>query len=454
MIQAGWAYYRLGLAYQTSGDQEKAIKAFEKALEDYPKHPAAALCWLELGSAYLKAGSHGHAVRALRAALELPLDQAQQIKASWLLGVALHGMAEYVPAIEAFERCLKEDPDWHLKQPLLLKNLGESYFFQKEYDKSRDLLLWYLNLQPEAPDRDLVLAKIAEIFTAQDQPEYAAKLFAHIQSNYPDSEGDVIAQIRKMESLKTKGRLSLEDDLTFFRELAQKPLSPQLTRLIHLKLASREHEYGNSDTSLSVIDYNLQGISSAVANPEFLALRAKVVTDWLKSAFKNRDYGTVVLLYENNQSTFANANNADLNLMIADSYVGIKQPQKAIALYEQVLAKQGPAAQNELFARMAEAAFHGQGLRTRRESLLTNPGLAVSAQKEAPDGPTPFLTTRLWQSCRMPEQSSRNRHPGHRQSQSVQHLRRESGPVGGVRESNALVAQELRANGEDQHPLG
>jgi tetratricopeptide (TPR) repeat protein len=357
LIQAGWAYHRLGLAYQTSGDQEKALKAFEKALEDYPKHPAAALCWLELGSAYLKAGSHGHAVRAFRAALELPLDQAQQIKASWLLGVALHGMAEYGPAIEAFERCLKKDPDWHLKQPLLLKNLGESYFFQKEYDKSRDMLLWYLNLQPEAPDRDLVLAKIAEIFTAQDQPEYAAKLFAHIQSNYPDSEGDVIAQIRKMESLKTKGRLSLEDDLTFFRELAQKPLSPQLTRLIHLKLASREHEYGNYDTSLSVIDYNLKGISSPVANPEFLALRAKVVTDWLKSAFKNRDYGTAVLLYENNQSTFANANNADLNLMIADSYLGIKQPQKAIALYEQVLAKQGPAAQNELFARMAEAAF-------------------------------------------------------------------------------------------------
>ena len=362
LVQAAWAYYRSGLAYQASGDQENAIKSFQKAIDEYPKHPASALCRLELAASYQKIASHAQAVRAARSALESPLDQPLKTRAYWLLGSSLHATGEYIPATEALEQCLTQDPRWYREQPLLLKYLGESFFFQRQYDKSREYLLWYLNLQPKAPDKGLILAKIAEIFSAEDDPDYANKLYDHIGSNYPNSDGDVIAQIRKADLSKNRGKVSQEDDLNLFRELAQKPLSPQLLKLVHLKLASREHEYGNFDESVSVIDYNLHGNATAISNNDFVILRSKVVQDWMKSAHQNRDYRTVIQLYEKGQSTSTNANTAEINLLVADSYAGVKQYHKAITLYEHILANKGAVEEGDVFARMAEATLQAKDL--------------------------------------------------------------------------------------------
>lgn len=362
LAQACWAYYRSGLAYLAAGEQEKAFQAFKKAVQDYPKHPAAPLCWLELAALYQKTAAHAQTIRAARSALESPLDRTPTARAYWLLGSSLHAAGEYVTAKEALERCLAQEPQWYREQPHLLKYLGESYFFQKEYDKGRDYLLWYLNLQPTAPDRDLILAKIAEIFSAEDDVEHANKLYDHIGSNYPDSGGDVIARIRRADFSKSRGRLSPEDDLTIFRELAQKPLSPQLRKLVQLRLAAREHEYGNFDESISIIDGNLRGNATTTSNHDFLVLRGKVVRDWLTTAHQKRDHATVVQLHEQGESTAANAQSPGFKLIIADGYAGIKQYQKAIALYEEILTAKGDLEEGDILARMAEAALQAKDL--------------------------------------------------------------------------------------------
>jgi tetratricopeptide (TPR) repeat protein len=358
--QAAWAYYRCGLAYQASGDQEKAIEAFQKAIEGYPKHPAIPLCWLGLGVSYQKMASPAQAIHALRIALELPLDQSQKARAYWLLGSTLYATGEHASAIEALERCLVEDPDWYRQQPLVLKYLGDSYFTQKQYEKSRDSLLRYLNLQPDAPDRDLTLTLVAEVLSAQGEQGYANKFYDYISNFYPDSEGDVIAQIRKAEFLRSKGKLSQEGDLSVFRELARKPLPPELSKLVHLKLASREYEYGNFEESLAVIDHIQQTSSTKTSNNEFLALRSKVILDWSKQAFQNHDFGKVIQLYEGNGSTFQDADIMELDHMIAESYARTKQYKKAIALYEQILAKKGPKVEEDIWARMAECSFQAE----------------------------------------------------------------------------------------------
>ncbi len=357
LIQAGWAYYRLGLTHAAAGEPEKALKAFQAAVQDYPGHPVAVLCLLELGAIHQKTGSLPQAVTAFRAALGLPLEPAQRLNLLWLLGTSQHSMGEYTAAAETFEQCLTEYPKYYLTQPLILKYLGDCHFFEKQFDRSRELLLWYLNLQPEDPHRALVLAKIAEIFSAEDQPEFAGKLFDHIHSDHPDSDADIIAQIRRAELLKSEGKLAPEDDLRFFRELTQKSFSPQLTKLIHLKLALREHEYGNFDASLGVIEGHLQESLPPASNEDFLALRRQVISDWLHSAYQNRDYGTVISLYERHPDSFPNAHTVEFQRMIADSYAGIQQYRKAITFYEGIMAKQGAEAGAELILKAAETAL-------------------------------------------------------------------------------------------------
>jgi tetratricopeptide (TPR) repeat protein len=357
LTQAAWAYYRLGLTCQASDDDQQAIEAFQKAIQNYPKHPVLPLCWLGLGVSYQKMASYPQAVRALRTASELPLDQSQRSLTYSLLGSSLYASGEHASAILAFEQCLTEVPSWYLEQPVILKYLGECYFNQKQYEKSRDYLLWYLNLQSGSQEKDLILVKIAEIFSVQDEQAYANKLYDHIRSQYPDSEGDVIAQIRNADFLESKGRISQEDDLELFRELAKKPFSPQLSKLVYLKLASREHKYGNFEESLEIIDRIQQDKAGRTSNNDTQALRSKVILDWSKHAFQNHDYGRVIELYEGNQRIFAEAKTPELYFMIAESYTWIKQHKKAISLYQQILAKKGTIPEEDLLVRMAECCF-------------------------------------------------------------------------------------------------
>jgi tetratricopeptide (TPR) repeat protein len=355
--QAAWAYYRLGLTYQASDDHRKAIEAFEKAIQNYPKHPVLPLCWFGLGVSYQKKASHPQAVRALRTALELPLDQSKKSLTYSLLGYSLYASGEYAPAISAFEQCLTEVSSWYLEQPDILKYLGECYFNQKQYDRSLDYLLWYLNVQSGSQERDLILAKIAEIFSVKDDQAQANKLYDHIRHQYPDSEGDIIAQIRNADFLESKGRISPEEDLAIFRELAGKPLSLQLSNLVYLKLASREHKYGNFEESLEAIDLIQQDKGGRISNNDTQALRSKVILDWSKHAFQNHDYGRVIGLYEGSQSTFAEAKTAEVYFMIAESYTRLKQHKKAVSVYKQILARKETPPEEDILVRMAESCF-------------------------------------------------------------------------------------------------
>ncbi len=67
-------------------------------------------------------------------------------------------------------------------------------------------MLRYVNLQQNAPDLDIVLAKIAEIFLIQKDLGAAGKMYSFIRKYYQDCEGDLICRIRQ-------GELTEKDDL-------------------------------------------------------------------------------------------------------------------------------------------------------------------------------------------------------------------------------------------------
>ncbi|MBF0171177.1 MAG: tetratricopeptide repeat protein, partial [Nitrospinae bacterium] len=62
------ARYRLGMAYDNLKEHQKAVEAFQKALE---AKPDAANVWQSMGFAYEQLGSHDDAVRCFKKSLEL-----------------------------------------------------------------------------------------------------------------------------------------------------------------------------------------------------------------------------------------------------------------------------------------------------------------------------------------------------------------------------------------------
>jgi tetratricopeptide (TPR) repeat protein len=98
------AHYNLGLAYVQAGETDKALEAFQKAIELRPDLIEA---YINMGGVYFQQGKLEESIRANQQALELRPDALQ---AHSNLAFAYLQKADWEAAIEAAERALEIDP--------------------------------------------------------------------------------------------------------------------------------------------------------------------------------------------------------------------------------------------------------------------------------------------------------------------------------------------------------
>ena len=331
------ALFRCGLA-TLAGNPIRAEKYFQQVIAGWPNNPVAIQCWMNLGKIYHQRESYIEAIEAFRAALRAPVSKSEKTEAGYNLGRELSIVGAHKEAIESLNQCLTDDPGFYLKRPDLFKYLGESTFTLQQYDRSRDLLMRYLNLKEDYPDRDLILAKIAEIFLHQGEQALANKLYNYIQNHYRDTEGDYISRIRKAELLEKRERGGLAGALTIYEELYQKNLPPALGRLVAFKLASAEWKRGESERSLSLIETALKNKMDPNSQSEFNSLRDKVVLDFFKKAYSSQNHTQVVELYEKYPNLFQSLQSPELEADAAESYSALKLYPSAVRIYERLLS--------------------------------------------------------------------------------------------------------------------
>jgi tetratricopeptide (TPR) repeat protein len=356
---APWAILRCSEAYDALGNSKQSTENLELLVRKYPSHPAASLGWISLGKIYRDKKSYVDAIQAFRTALAGTLDKTDRAEADWLLGECLYIAGKHSEATEVLERCMNEAPEFYLSHPLILRYLAESFFVTRHFNKSRDYLFWYLNIEPESGDRDLVLARIAEIMTEADNPQLANKLHDYIQVHYPDSEGYVITMIRKAEYMEQRDKRNQGDAEAIYRELCQKQLSEPLSRLVRFKYALWQYDHGKFEESLKILDNVLTSSSSKTPKDDFLALRRKVILGWAKSSYEKKDYARVIRLYEANKRIFAEASSSDLDGMVADSYGKLGVYANSVGLYQQLVQKESGPKKDELLLKIANYTFLG-----------------------------------------------------------------------------------------------
>jgi tetratricopeptide (TPR) repeat protein len=335
------ALYRCGVTYLAVDDYKRAEECFKRVVGEYPGHPALGLAWLGVGRIYEHKKAHAEAIMAFRTALNHPLDKPDRAEALYNLGHTLSLMNSHAEALEALTKCFAEDPTYYLKKPDALRALGEAHFALQQHDKSSHYLLWYHNLQKDAPDQDLILARLAEALANQNQHEMANKVYGYLRRLYPGSEGEAIGEIRKAELLEQQDEKGKKQALEIYKSLSQKNLPPSLSRLVVYRLASWEWKHKNYERSLILINAVLSNKSNKTALDECQTLRDKVVLDWAKQAFEDKDYGKVIDLYKENTDLFQSRGSTELEAALAESYGEIRAYPNAIEMYQTLLKKSG-----------------------------------------------------------------------------------------------------------------
>ncbi len=372
--------FRCASAYLQMGDMQKCKEYLENIIADYPRAAVVPLSWMQLGRLQLTLNDSVGAVTSFRTALSLELSPADKLEANYQLGKALSKVNAHQDAIGHFQECLSMDPKAYLKHPDLLRYFGESLFAVAQYAESYRYLMHYINLDVQGADKDLVLARIAETLQHKGEKHLADKLSRYIVQQYPGTEGYVISQIRTAESLERGSQMSAEA-CQIYRQLAERPLSLPLMKVVFFKLAVWEWQNRNYAQSLSLVEKILQGRSNAAEFDEFLALKERIVSDWAKSAFANKDYLKVVELYKEYPSWFQANGSGSLLAAVAESYGQLKLYSRAIDIYRNLL-RDVAAENDECHLKISEYAHLAGDPDTAMNHLAQVQSVALEPEKQ------------------------------------------------------------------------
>ena len=133
--------YQAGVSYYESGDYEKAIEAYKRAIQ---LDPASMNFYYHLGMAFSSLGRFKEAIQAYNSAIRLGPEYAA---AYYNLGHAYSNLKQYEKAIRAFQRAIQYEPD-HVEAYFAL---GNAYVDSGKEEKAIDTFEAAIRRKPDNP---------------------------------------------------------------------------------------------------------------------------------------------------------------------------------------------------------------------------------------------------------------------------------------------------------------
>lgn len=177
------SYYYWGDYFYNKGDLERAIDQFQVVTQKYPASKYAREASLGLARSFYRLGYY-----------EQAFNIVEYIEQRW--------------------------PRFYLNYPPFLNMMGDVAFRLNNFDFATRYYWLYANLDPNGEEVDVILTRIGDIYSLQQQSVAAKETYSEVVSRFPDTDGGLIALMRLAEE-------SINDDptiATMFNAFDSKPV--------------------------------------------------------------------------------------------------------------------------------------------------------------------------------------------------------------------------------------
>ncbi len=301
-------YLILGFAQMERGDALNTLQTFQGYLNEYPKSAEVPQVRKALAEAYMILRKYDEASEEYAAIIKdsPKSDHAQEAK--YRMGDVQFAKGDYSQAIRAYEAAIKDLPNQEKVYPNANFNMAEARFWQKDYKKSLNNYVQFVNLFPRDGYGGYALTRIGELLSVlgADQRRVMGA-FLESYFRFPNHPGAKVARIRmlsqQMRGMKDK---ELKKALAEIEETGKKlPLEgiQEFTTLMVAEGLSNRGEYthalenlisyyqknpGNQEIFKGRILRNISNeLKDEVDKGEFmkaLAFYSKYSGNWLKGS--------------------------------------------------------------------------------------------------------------------------------------------------------------------------
>jgi len=295
-----------------SPDWEKARDLFRRYGVEFPKSPRAAEAYFEVGHAHYRLRLYREALiyfklffKRYPGAPQVLNDRVRLAQADALMATgkktqareiyqsvsesgsdelkarALMGLAEIMAdgqdplgALKVFAVIFEKYPDYHYREPELLRRLGLVYVRLAQEEEARKSLFHYLNLAEKAQDRQEVLFALGESFLRDGNGQTALKLYERVlEDDVGDERLASLARFRRAEYMDSQERKQVkglpaadladpEGDEPFLRVITAYPADPvtqDARKGMFNRYLARKDDKGATEMGLSYLRNYKQG---------------------------------------------------------------------------------------------------------------------------------------------------------------------------------------------------
>ncbi|MDL2259620.1 tetratricopeptide repeat protein [Deltaproteobacteria bacterium OttesenSCG-928-K17] len=252
------------------------------------------------------------------------------------------GMADFYQgffsqANENFREALKLNPQLYLTYPEMLYAAGEGYHYLNRPDLSRGFLFQALNLMPDHPKADVIMARIGDDYRKEGRDREAMAIYGAAHYNYPNGDGGLISQVRladmgALHSFFSQDKVfdalergTRQATVEMYKKIVEAGSNSPLLQLAQLKIGTALAEDGeNSEAVKWLRELEINNPGSSLL-PEALPALNRALIDEINLRRELGDWQAITDLYADNSSYLSDEDRLPIMRLVASAHEKLGQ---------------------------------------------------------------------------------------------------------------------------------
>jgi len=274
--RAAEAYLEVGYAHYRMRFYREALIYFKLFFKRYPDSPLRDRAELARADTLLAVGKDAEAQDIYKKVSESGDDD---IKARALMGLGeiLAARKDSVGALQTFATLFEKYPEYHYRDPELLRKLGFVYLRVGREEDARKSLFHYLNLAENPSDREEILFELGESYLREGDGRTALKLYERaLEDGIREDRFAILARFRRAEYMDSPERRAVrgqyasnltdsEGDKPFLAVIEaypDEPITQDARRALFLRYQARNNLDSAADLGWSYLHHDKPVLAS------------------------------------------------------------------------------------------------------------------------------------------------------------------------------------------------
>ncbi|UQZ89936.1 hypothetical protein C4J81_12240 [Deltaproteobacteria bacterium Smac51] len=328
------ARFMLAQADQDLGYNNEAAAQFKLIADDAlnPDDIYARVALLRATDLLLNMGLIDEARKTLEPVLEQGLADDLGLESYARLGMADFYQGFYSQANEIFREALRLAPDLYLNYPDMMYAIGEGYHYLDRPDLSRMFLMHTLNLMPNHPKADVIMARIGDNYRKEGRDKDAMAIYGAARRHFPNGDGGLISQVRlaDMGALHSFFRQDKVFDalergtrqatVEMYKQIVDTGSTSPLLQLAQLKIGAALHEDGENHEAIKWLrELEINNPKSPLLAEALPLLNRSLLSD-VALRRELGEWQAIADIYADNSSYIEDADRPAVLRVVAEAY--------------------------------------------------------------------------------------------------------------------------------------